>query len=181
MNHGSSQVEVGDDGVAAPVEFYIGNTTPAANEETVGAVLVKCAKFVNAQTDFKVLKVVQLAKHIENPRTKCWKVVIPYRYKDTMQKDEMYPAGWCHRKFFAPRNSVNPAKQPRKEEGVVQEVLNEQQRLDEAKRQEEEDRERLEEADRHEVENRRHPEQMAVDNSGQSEAATAQEMVDNTA
>ena len=64
----------------------------------------------------------------------------------------MYPAGWCHRKFFAPRNSVdpakqnsgNPAKQPRKDAGVVDEVLKEQQRRDEAKRQEEEDRERTE-------------------------------------
>ena len=34
VNHGSSQVELGDDALAAPVEFYVGNTTPATTEMT---------------------------------------------------------------------------------------------------------------------------------------------------
>ena len=86
-----------------------------------------------------------------------------------MDKDEMYPTGWCHRKFFAPRQgrTDNPSKQPRKEDNVVQEAIKEQQRLDEAKRQE--------------LEDRRLTEQNAVDNSGQSEAAAVEESVDITA
>ena len=59
---------------------------------------------------------------------------------DNVGKSEMYPPGWCHRKFFAPRRSPNPAKQPRKEDSIVQQVIQEQQRAAEAKRQEEEDR-----------------------------------------
>jgi hypothetical protein len=159
VNHGSSQVEVEEAGMAAPVEVYIGNTTPAATEEIVAAVLIKCAKGLDANTEFKVVGVEQLAKQVENPRTKCWKVVIPYKFKDMMEKDEMYPAGWCHRKFFAPRRSGNPAKQPRKEDSLVQEVIQEQQRKEEARRQEDEDK--------------RLDEQMATDSEGQAVAGAS--------
>ena len=74
----------------------------------------------------------------------------------------MYPTGWCHRKFFAPRRPENPSKQPRKEDNVVLEAIKEQERLEEAKRQELEDR-RLSE--------------MAVDNSGKPEATSATESI----
>ena len=84
-----------------------------------------------------------------------------------MDKDEMYPTGWCHRKFFAPRRTGNPSKQPRKEDSVVQEAIKEQQRLEEAERQD--------------LEDKRLAEQMAVDHSGQSVAAAAQESVENSA
>ena len=141
VNHGSSRVEVEEAGVAAPIEIYVGNTTPAATEEVVKAVLIKCAKALEPQTDFCVVEVVQLAQHIDNPRTKCWKVVIPHKFKDIIEKDELYPSGWCHRKFFAPR-SGQPAKQARKDEAVVQEAIKEQQRLKEAEKQEQEDRSR---------------------------------------
>ena len=146
------------------MEFYVGNTTPAANEDIIKDVLVKCAKGIESDTQFSVLKVTQLAKHIENPRTKCWKVEIPYKFKELMEKDEMYPTGWCHRKFFAPRRAENPSKQPRKEDNVVIEAIKEQ--------------ERLEEANRRELEDRRLSE-MAVDNSGKPEAASAKESVDS--
>ena len=52
-----------------------------------------------------------------------------------MEKDELYPPGWCHRKFFSPRQTANPAKQARKDDGIVQEVIQEQQRKEEANRQ----------------------------------------------
>ena len=141
MNHGSSQVEISEvGGQAAPVEFYVGNTTPDATDSIISEVLVRCAKGIESNTEFKVLKVEQLAKHITEARTLCWKVVVPFRFKEMMEKSEMYPPGWCHRKFFAPRRSPNPAKQPRKEDSIVQQVIQEQQRAAEAKRQEEEDR-----------------------------------------
>ena len=140
VNHGSSRVEVDEAGVAAPIEIYVGNTTPAATEEVVKNVLIKCAKAFNPDTDFSVVEVVRLATHIENPRTKCWKVVIPHKFKDIIEKDELYPSGWCHRKFFAPRSS-QPAKHARKDHIVVQEAIKDaKRRLDEAKRKEEEDR-----------------------------------------
>ena len=101
--------------------------------------LVRCAKGIESNTEFKIVKVEQLAKHITDARTKCWKVVVPFKFKEMMEKNEMYPPGWCHRKFFAPRRSPNPAKQPRKEDNIVQQVIQDQQRAAEAKRQEEED------------------------------------------
>ena len=88
--------------------------------------LIKCTKGLDSSTDFKVLEVVQLAKQIEHPRTKCWKVVVSYKYREFMENDALYPPGWCHRKFFAPRQNRNPAKQPRKDDDIVQEVIDEQ-------------------------------------------------------
>ena len=45
MNHGSSQVEISEvGGQAAPVEFYVGNTTPDATDSIISEVLVRCAK-----------------------------------------------------------------------------------------------------------------------------------------
>ena len=129
VNHGSSQVVISEvGGQAAPVEFYVGNTTPDATESIVAEVLVRCAKGLEPNTEFQVLKVEQLAKHIVDARTKCWKVVVPFKYKELMDKSEMFPPGWCHRKFFAPRKSPNPAKQPRREDSIVQQVIQDQQR-----------------------------------------------------
>ena len=126
---GSSQVNIEEEGSAAPVDFYIGNTTPRATKEIVQSVLIKCAKGVEADTRFSVVEVVQLATHIVNPRTKCWKVVIPYKYKQMMEKDELYPPGWTHRKFFGARAAnTNPAKQGRQDDLIVNEVMREEER-----------------------------------------------------
>ena len=86
--------------------------------------LVKCAKGVDATTQFSVVEVEQLAVHIENPRTKCWKVVVPYKYKEMREKDELYPPGWTHRKFFGPRKSAQN-KSARQDDQIVTEVINE--------------------------------------------------------
>ena len=86
--------------------------------------LVKCAKGVDATTQFSVVEVEQLAVHIENPRTKCWKVVVPYKYKEMMEKGELYPPGWTHRKFFGPRKSAQN-KSARQDDQIVTEVINE--------------------------------------------------------
>ena len=106
VNYGCSHVNIEEEGHAAPLEYYIGNTTPRATKEIIESVLVKCAKGVDATTQFSVVEVQQLAVHIENPRTKCWKVVVPYKYKEMMEKDELYPPGWTHRKFFGPRKAT---------------------------------------------------------------------------
>ena len=103
----------------------IGNTTPAATESVIEAVLIKCSKGLDPTTDFKVLEVIQLVKQIEHPRTKCWKVVVSYICRDFMENDALYPPGWCHRKFFSPMQNRNPAKQPRKDQDIVQEILDE--------------------------------------------------------
>ena len=37
-------------------------------------------------------------------RTKAWKVTVPNRLREYMLKDEAYPCGWSHRRFFPKRN-----------------------------------------------------------------------------
>ena len=37
-------------------------------------------------------------------RTKGWKVTVPNRLREYMMKDEAYPCGWSHRRFFPKRN-----------------------------------------------------------------------------
>ena len=54
-----------------------------------------------------------------NPRSKCWKVIVPYRFKELMESDELYPSGWSHRRFFPPkRNPGAPNGQPAKRSNI---------------------------------------------------------------
>ena len=91
---------------------------------------MKCA--AQLTKDLQVLEVKCLTNGIENPRTKSWKVRVPYRYKELMEMNELYPypVGWTYRKFFAPR-SVNQgaggAKKPRPDDELIGQVLQEQQ------------------------------------------------------
>ena len=124
---GTSQVQV--EGVGeyiAPAEFYIGNTDSRTSEETIKTVLTRCAAAVDGGDALVVEKVELLTKE-KDPRTKCWKVAVPFRFKSIMEKDEVYPAGWKHRAFFGSRNSKDkkPRLDPRK--SVEQQVLMEQQ------------------------------------------------------
>ena len=66
--------------------------------------------------DLEVLEV-ELLTAEENPRTKCWKVTVPYKFKDLMEKDDLYLPGWKHRKFFGSRKkgTENQAKKSRVE------------------------------------------------------------------
>ena len=125
---GTSQVQV--DGVGeyiAPAEFYIVNTDSRTNEETIKTVLICCAGAVEGGSELVVEKVELLTKE-KDPRTKCWKVVVPFRFKNIMEKDEVYPAGWKHRTFFGGRNARE--KRPRIDQSgsIEQQVLMEQQR-----------------------------------------------------
>ena len=122
---GKSSVDVDDGGEAAPLEYYLGNTTPRATSEIIKAVLVKCA--TQLETELQVLEVKCLTAGIDNPRTKSWKVKVPYKYKELMEKSELYPEGWTYRKFFAPRNAnqgtEGTAKKARPEDKLVKQAL----------------------------------------------------------
>ena len=87
-----------------------------------------------------VLDVECLTKE-EEPRTKCWKVVVPFKFKDLMERDELYPEGWRHRKFFGGRKiSDQKKKQPRLEDPRLKEAEEEleKERIEIQKRQEHE-------------------------------------------
>ena len=122
-----STANVDDGGEAAPLEYYVGNTTPRANPDIIKAVLVKCATVIGKE--LQVLDVKCLTTGIDHPRTRSWKVKVPYKYKELMEKNELYPEGWTYRKFFAPRNANQGAgnKKPRHDDVLVQQVLQEHQ------------------------------------------------------
>ena len=125
---GTSQVNV--EGVGeyiAPVEFYIGNTDKRTTEDTISKVLKRCAAAVEGGEDLIVEKVELLTKEDE-PRTKCWKVVVPFRFKSLMERDDVYPGGWKHRTFFCSRNSRGKKSRLDSASNIEQQVLQEQQR-----------------------------------------------------
>ena len=103
---GKSSVDLAAMGLAAEaglVEIYISNTANTCDEESIKKVLETTALKLEDTAGFTVIKAELLTKDV-NPRTKCWKVSVPYKYRELMENDELYPAGWRYRKFFASRN-----------------------------------------------------------------------------
>ena len=48
-------------------------------------------------------------------------MTVPYAFKELMEKDELYPTGWSHRKFFPPKRNNNGESgnsQPNKRQNV---------------------------------------------------------------
>ena len=119
LGNGASKVDLDDiapGGLAGPVNYYIGNTDKRADGDIIARVLKKCAAPLEGGADLEVLEV-ELLTAEENPRTKCWKVTVPYKFKDLMEKDDLYLPGWKHRKFFGSRKkgTENQAKKSRVE------------------------------------------------------------------
>ena len=95
---------------AAPVEVFISNTSPDITDNDVKEILKLCAEDAKNTEgnenldDFAVKEAKCLTKaDLENPRTKCWKVSVPFRYKDYIFSDMAYPMGWSHRPFYPPK------------------------------------------------------------------------------
>ena len=112
---------------AGPVEIYITNTSNTTEEDDIKKVLETTAAEIDASANFKVTKAECLTKD-NNPRTKCWKVTIPFKFKEFMEKEELYPAGWRYRKFFAARNMRNKpapggARRQEQEQRITQENM----------------------------------------------------------
>ena len=117
---------------AAPVDMFIGNTNPLATADMIKTVLTKSATQVNQDIALNVLDVKCLNdfERDPNPRSKCWKVTVPYAFKEFMEKDEVYPTGWSHRKFFPPKKnptSDSNSGQPHKRQNIdpIVDMLNE--------------------------------------------------------
>jgi hypothetical protein len=105
---GSSQVDLSDVlgvAAAAPLDFYVGNTSLDVTEDDVKQVLVRCATDVQGNTaHLEVLEVKEIGTDLANRKTKCWKVKVPFKMKELMQQSSLYPSGWTHRRFFEQRN-----------------------------------------------------------------------------
>ena len=112
VNYGKCNVEVAG-GEAAPYEVFVGNTNPGSSPEIIGDVLKKCAEMLppdqQLSEPLQVLQVKCMTRPNESGeplRTKCWMVQVPNKYREHMLKDDAYPYGWSHRRYFpkGPRN-----------------------------------------------------------------------------
>ena len=117
VTYGKSKVTM-DGAEAAPVEIFVGNTNPRATPDIITKVMKKCALDLPEKIELEVheVKCLNNLDTEPNPRTKCWKISVPYKYKELMERDELYPTGWSHRKFFAPRQ--NNAKKPKPDDST---------------------------------------------------------------
>jgi hypothetical protein len=85
---------------AAPIDIFLWNTNPLATPDMINSALQ-----IPEKLNLEVIEVKCLNNFDRdpNPRSECWKVSFPYAQKDYMNKDEFYPTGWAHRKFFPPK------------------------------------------------------------------------------
>ena len=126
---GSSKVVLDDLGEYQPyLQYYISNTPGHATDDLIKRVLEKCsAPLLKGEAILTVHKVECLTKE-DDPRTRCWKVMVPFKLKSVMENDELYPKGWRQRKFFGDRKKQNPNKQPRIEDPRLKEAEQELER-----------------------------------------------------
>ena len=106
VTYGRSKVTM-EGAEAAPVEIFIGNTNPKATPEIISEVMKKCALDLPEKIELEVLEVKCLINlDVDpNPRTRCWKITVPYRFRELMARDDLYYCGWSHRQFFPPRQN----------------------------------------------------------------------------
>ena len=129
---GASKVVVEDVGDLHPsLQYYIGNTPGKADENVIRKVLEKCAAPLLEQggegEGSLVIEKVQLLTKEKDPRTKCWRVVVPHRFKALMENSEFYPEGWRYREFVGTfREPSASAKKTRYGDSVVDQVMSEE-------------------------------------------------------
>ena len=92
--------------VVAPLERYVGGTNLGATEQEVRAVLKECAAALEGGDKLEMLKVEKLTGHA-SARTQSWKLTVPYSCKQLLENSALYPPGWTHRAYFAPRGERN--------------------------------------------------------------------------
>ena len=122
---GASKVNVEGVGDYQPsLQYYVGNTPGKASSDVIKKVLEKCSEPLISDGQL-VVEDIELLTQVENPRTKCWRIVVPYKYKNVMENPELYPDGWRYRKFFGSRKVQERAKHPRIEGSIVEAVMKE--------------------------------------------------------
>ena len=126
---GASKVLVEDVGeLQASLQYYIGNTPGRANEEVIKKVLERCAvPLLEEGRGPLVIESVHCLTKDPEPRTKCWRVVVPPSFKDIMENSQLYPEGWRFREFVGVfRNSNKSVKKFRiQDSSIVDQVMSE--------------------------------------------------------
>ena len=104
VQYGVAKVNVAG-GEAAPYDVVIGNTNPGSTKEIISEVLQKVALQVieelKPQEPLQILEVECLTKPREDGRrvwVKTWRVQVPNKFKEYMERAEALSAGWTVRK-----------------------------------------------------------------------------------
>ena len=63
------------------MNFYIGNTSGRADDESIKKILHRCTEALEDDDKFEVIEIECLTKD-ESPHTKCWWVAVPYNCKE---------------------------------------------------------------------------------------------------
>ena len=116
VTYGKAKVETSRSDVAvAPFEVFIANTHPKSTEELIKEILKDCSTADQSRTgplEILEVKCMTNKEKIQNPRTLCWKITVPHREREYISKDESFPEGWAHRRFFPPRTQNVPLLKP---------------------------------------------------------------------
>ena len=121
--------DVGD--LHPSLQYYIGNTPGKADESIIRKVLVKCAApLLEPDAAPLVIDKVQLLTREQDPRTKCWRVEVPFKFKSIMENSMLYPEGWRYREFVGNLRASPPGTAAKRfsgnENNVVDQVMHEE-------------------------------------------------------
>ena len=102
------------------LQYFLGNTPGKASDDVIRKVLVRCAEPL-----MDVIESVNCLTKDTEPRTRCWRIVVPPRFKDIMENSLLYPEGWRFREFVGIfRNPSRSAKKARPNENdIVAQVM----------------------------------------------------------
>ena len=88
--------------VVAPLDRYVGGINLNATEDDVREVLERCAAAVEGGDKMVFTGLEKLTGH-PSARTQSWKFTVPYSCRQLLDNPALYPLGWTHRAYFAPR------------------------------------------------------------------------------
>ena len=110
VQYGTAKLPVTARGEAAPYSVVVGNTHPESTEEIIREVLKNISKGAEESLapsePLEILEVECLTKPRTDGRriwTRTWRVEVPNKFREYMQRPDAYPSGWTSRKYFPPR------------------------------------------------------------------------------
>ena len=104
---GTAKLAITARGEAAPYSIVVGNTHPESTEEIIREVLKNISEAGSEESDpLEILEVECLTKPRTDGRriwSRTWRVQVPNRFREYMERPEAYPSGWTSRKYFPPK------------------------------------------------------------------------------
>ena len=89
----------GHNSFTPPVEFFVANTSINTTSEDVIKLIAEQTEELGEKVDVFDVKCMNKLTDINQIRSRCWKVSVPFHQKDIMFSPESWPCGWSYRKF----------------------------------------------------------------------------------